>query len=158
MQWNSIRANHRQPLRFRTAAFSRSQPTDSQYRRTSSRFCCKALFGIVFKGKRHKDKRLGILNAADDCIESAGSCIADLSSDPSLRTPNCEPPGEKRLEEAPSYTTILIRLGHSDFIDPQLRRLIRMNVVDARCQATSGWSHASAPHRQGPRLAVEESS
>ena len=27
-----------------TAAFSRSQPTDSQYRRTSSRFCCKALF------------------------------------------------------------------------------------------------------------------
>ena len=30
----------------RTAAFSRSQPTDSQYRKTSSRFCCKALFGM----------------------------------------------------------------------------------------------------------------
>jgi hypothetical protein len=31
-------------LHGRTAAFSRSQPTDSQLRRTSSRFCCKALF------------------------------------------------------------------------------------------------------------------
>ena len=30
----------------RTAAFSRSQPTDSQLRRTSSRFCCKALFAL----------------------------------------------------------------------------------------------------------------
>jgi hypothetical protein len=29
-----------------TAAFSRSQPIDSQLRRTSSLFCCKALFGI----------------------------------------------------------------------------------------------------------------
>ena len=31
-----------------TAAFSRSQPTDSQLRTTSSRFCCKALFGILW--------------------------------------------------------------------------------------------------------------
>ena len=31
-------------LHGRTAAFSRSQPTDSPLRRTSSRFCCKALF------------------------------------------------------------------------------------------------------------------
>jgi hypothetical protein len=29
-----------------TAAFSRSQPIDSQLRRTSSRFCCKALFAV----------------------------------------------------------------------------------------------------------------
>jgi hypothetical protein len=34
--------------RGRTAAFSRSQPIDSQYRRTSSRFCCKALLGLPF--------------------------------------------------------------------------------------------------------------
>jgi hypothetical protein len=32
-----------------TAAFSRSQPKDSQLRRTSSRFCCKALLGIRFR-------------------------------------------------------------------------------------------------------------
>jgi hypothetical protein len=31
-----------------TAAFSRSQPIDSQCRRTSSRFCCKALLGLPF--------------------------------------------------------------------------------------------------------------
>jgi hypothetical protein len=38
----------------RTAAFSRSQPTDSQYRKTSSRFCCKALFGTIqLCGNRH---------------------------------------------------------------------------------------------------------
>jgi len=30
----------------RTAAFSSSQPTDPQHRRTSSRFCCKALFDL----------------------------------------------------------------------------------------------------------------
>jgi hypothetical protein len=30
----------------RTAAVSRSQPIDSQFRKTSSRFCCKALFAL----------------------------------------------------------------------------------------------------------------
>jgi hypothetical protein len=29
-----------------TTAFSRSQPIDSLYRRTSSRFCCKALLCV----------------------------------------------------------------------------------------------------------------
>jgi hypothetical protein len=36
-----------------TAAFSRSQPTDSQYRWTSSRFCCKALFWLPSFAFKH---------------------------------------------------------------------------------------------------------
>lgn len=31
-----------------TAAFSRSQPNDSELRRTSARFCCKALFAFFY--------------------------------------------------------------------------------------------------------------
>jgi len=36
----------------RTAAFSRSQPNDSQLRRTSSRFCCKALLAVFVMATR----------------------------------------------------------------------------------------------------------
>jgi hypothetical protein len=51
--------NHRQRFFFGlTAAFSRSQPTDSQLRRTSSRFCCKALLAI-FALLGDEDNRIG---------------------------------------------------------------------------------------------------
>jgi hypothetical protein len=50
---NQVQTGHHQHgsgsglLLGRTAAFSRSQPIDSQLRRTSSRFCCKALLGTA---------------------------------------------------------------------------------------------------------------
>lgn len=39
---------HPEALHHQTAAFSRSQPVDSQYRWTLSRFCCKVWLGVPF--------------------------------------------------------------------------------------------------------------
>jgi hypothetical protein len=59
----------------RTAAFSRSQPTDSQYRRTSSRFCCKALLGLPF----HASSHTRLIHCGLNLTRNASTCITPPS-------------------------------------------------------------------------------
>src|SRR6516225_9629863 len=85
--------------------------------------------GLPTEDERDHNKRLFVLDPTDRLVQPPGNRVAQFGAHPGFGTPDLPTSCEECLEKPAPDSLILVGRGNPDLVHPQLRRLVRVDVM-----------------------------